>query len=57
MRALSRMIVRNLAQLPVLDEKDRVVGVVTKGDIFYALFKQHFAKKRGKKSKKAQAAH
>lgn len=39
MRALSRMIVRNFDQLPVLSESDKVVGMVTKGDIFYALFR------------------
>lgn len=42
MRALSRMISRRLNQLPVLSPKDdRVVGMVTKGDIFRALFKKH----------------
>lgn len=42
MRALSRMIARRLNQLPVLSRKDdRVVGMVTKGDIFRALFKKH----------------
>ncbi|MBI4065443.1 CBS domain-containing protein [Candidatus Gottesmanbacteria bacterium] len=39
MRALSRMIVRNFNQLPVLSDTDKVVGMVTKGDIFYALFR------------------
>lgn len=42
MRALSRMIARRLNQLPVLSRRDdRVVGMVTKGDIFRALFKKH----------------
>lgn len=42
MRALSRMIARRLNQLPVLSRKnDMVVGMVTKGDIFRALFKKH----------------
>lgn len=45
MRALSRMIARRVNQLPVLDDEDRVVGMVTKGDIFYALFKKHSKKK------------
>ncbi len=40
MRALSRMMARRVSQLPVLDERDRVVGMITKGDIFYALFKR-----------------
>lgn len=61
MRALSRMIVRSLNQLPVLSENDEVIGVVTKSDIFYALFKKSIqnatsaAKKIPvKKSKKAK---
>lgn len=45
MRALSRMIARRVNQLPVLDDEDRVIGMVTKGDIFYALFKKHGKKK------------
>ncbi len=44
MRALSRMIVRSLNQLPVLSENDEVIGMVTKGDIFYALFKNQYKK-------------
>jgi CBS domain-containing protein len=39
MRALSRMIVHHVDQLPVLSENDQVIGILTKGDIFYALFK------------------
>ncbi len=45
MRALSRMIVRRVNQLPVLNEKDSVIGIVTKGDIFLALFQKNFKKK------------
>ncbi|OGG13110.1 hypothetical protein A2875_00200 [Candidatus Gottesmanbacteria bacterium RIFCSPHIGHO2_01_FULL_46_14] len=41
MRALSRMIVRNFNQLPVVSDDDRLVGMVTKGDIFSALFRAH----------------
>lgn len=42
MRALSRMVARRINQLPVLSRKnDTVVGMVTKGDIFRALFKKH----------------
>jgi CBS domain-containing protein len=52
MRALSRMIARRVSQLPVLDRNNRVVGVITKGDIFYALFKRQL---KGKKEK-AKAA-
>lgn len=45
MRALSRMIARRLNQLPVLSRKDEtVVGMVTKGDIFRALFQKHLTK-------------
>ena len=43
MRALSRMIVRDVAQLPVVDDDDSLVGLVSKGDIFYALFRRNFA--------------
>ena len=48
MRALSRMIVRRVNQLPVLNEKDVVIGIVTKGDIFTSLFRKNFkdAKKK-----------
>lgn len=42
MRALSRMIVRHVDQLPVLNDDDEVVGVITKGDIFYSLFRKNF---------------
>lgn len=42
MRALSRMVARRINQLPVLSRKnDTVVGIVTKGDIFRALFTRH----------------
>lgn len=41
MRALSRMIVRRVNQLPVLNARNNVVGMVTKGDVFYALFRKH----------------
>ena len=46
MRALSRMIVRHVDQLPVLNDEDEVVGVITKGDIFI----RFSAKFRGKQS-------
>lgn len=41
MRALSRMIVRRLNQLPVLNDRDILVGIVTKGDIFASVFKKN----------------
>ena len=52
MRALSRMIVRRVNQLPVVDEENHVVGMVTKGDIFYALFKREAKKTADAKSAK-----
>lgn len=42
MRALSRMILRRVNQLPVLNQKDVVIGMVTKGDIFLSLFQKNF---------------
>lgn len=45
MRALSRMFVRNFNQLPVVSDDDRLVGMVTKGDIFYALFRTRISGK------------
>ncbi|MFC1647207.1 HPP family protein [Patescibacteria group bacterium] len=51
MRALSRMIARRVNQLPVVDEDDKVVGIVTKGDIFYMLFTKRMATKAKKKKK------
>ena len=45
MRALSRMIVRHVDQLPVLNDDDEVLGVITKGDIFYSLFQRNFPSK------------
>lgn len=50
MRALSRMILRSVNQLPVLSEKDEVVGMVTKGDIFYSLFRK--SRKKNEKKRK-----
>ena len=46
MRALSRMIVRHVDQLPILDDDDKVVGIITKGDIFYSLFQKNYEKKK-----------
>lgn len=51
MRALSRMIVRHVDQLPILNDDDEVVGVVTKGDIFYSLFRKNSGKKGAVKVK------
>lgn len=40
MRALSRMMVQKVRQLPVLDEDDLVVGMISKADIFKGLFRR-----------------
>lgn len=52
MRALSRMIVRRVNQLPVLSDGGIVVGIVTKGDIFNALFQKHLQKDGRRKKKR-----
>lgn len=52
MRALSRMIVRRVNQLPVLSDGGIVVGMVTKGDIFNALFQKHLQKDGRRKKKR-----
>jgi CBS domain-containing membrane protein len=52
MRALSRMIVRRVNQIPVLSHEDKVVGMITKGDIFYALFQTHLKDKESKEQPK-----
>lgn len=41
MRALARMIARRVDQLPVLDDKDTLVGVVSKKDVFNTLYRTH----------------
>ncbi|MBI4058603.1 CBS domain-containing protein [Candidatus Gottesmanbacteria bacterium] len=38
MRALSRMIVHKVRQLPVINDESKVIGIISKGDIFDALF-------------------
>lgn len=48
MRALSRMIVRKVRQLPVVSEDNVLVGMITKGDIFDILFKKHLVRLRSK---------
>lgn len=40
MRALSRMIVHGVRQLPVLDDENVIIGIVSKGDILKALFQR-----------------
>jgi len=41
LRALSKMMVRRVRQLPVITRKKEVIGVITKGDIFDSLFKKY----------------
>lgn len=41
LRALSRMIVRNVRQLPVITDEGKLVGLISKGDVFDSLFRQH----------------
>lgn len=38
MRALARMMAHRVNQLPVLSEDNRVIGMITKSDIFYSLY-------------------
>ena len=40
MRALSRMIIRKVRQLPVVDDDGRIIGMISKGDIFKGLFRE-----------------
>lgn len=51
LRALSRMITRHVNQLPVLSSEEKVIGMVTKGDIFRALFEKNLKKVLKKPSK------
>lgn len=51
MRALSRMIIRQVRQLPVLDDDNRVIGMISKGDIFDNLFKLGRTKTKNKRSR------
>lgn len=44
MRALSRMIVHRINQLPVISEKNVLIGIITKGDIFNSVFKKNISR-------------
>jgi CBS domain-containing protein len=46
MRALSKMILRRIRQLPVIEKEsgNKLVGLISKGDIFDALFNKHLRK-------------
>jgi len=46
MRALSRMIIHHINQMPVVTEDGKLIGMVTKGDIFYSLFKKNIRRKK-----------
>ncbi len=39
MQALARMIAHHIDQLPVVTDKGKLVSMITKADIFYALYK------------------
>lgn len=41
MRALARMLARRVDQLPVLDDKNKVIGMLRKKDIFNLLYKKN----------------
>jgi CBS-domain-containing membrane protein len=43
MRALSQMITHHVNQLPVVTKDNKLIGIVSKGDIFYALFKNRLS--------------
>ena len=45
MRALSRMIVHRIHQMPVVGANGKLAGMVTKGDIFISLMKKSSRKK------------
>ncbi len=41
MRALGRMIAHRVNQLPVVDDENHVLGIITKGKIFAGLYQYH----------------
>jgi CBS domain-containing membrane protein len=59
MRALSRMIVRRINQLPVVTPDEVLVGMITKGDIFYSVFKKYMKRhpKEVRKEKSPKMKH
>jgi CBS-domain-containing membrane protein len=40
MKALSKMMVKQVRSLPVLDDDNKLIGMISKGDIFDTLFKK-----------------
>jgi CBS-domain-containing membrane protein len=53
MRALSRMIAQHVDQLPVLTEDNKVVGIITKGDVFKGIFANKIKPIKLRKASKA----
>lgn len=51
LRALSRMILRSVHQLPVISENNEVIGVISKSDIFDILFAKRLRGKFKAKNK------
>lgn len=41
MRVLGRMIAHSVNQLPVVDDENHVIGIITKGAVFDALYRYH----------------
>jgi CBS-domain-containing membrane protein len=40
-KALSRMLMLQVRQLPVIDDKNKIVGLISKGDIFDHIFRDY----------------
>lgn len=57
LRALSRMLVHKVHQLPVVTEENILIGVVTKGDIFDSLFKKHLSLRGFSRNKLSSLRH
>lgn len=51
LKALSKMIIRQVHQLPVIDKKRKLVGIISKGDIFDYLFEKYLHLSPGSKKK------
>lgn len=46
LKAASLMIRKKVRRLPVVDDQERVVGIVTQGDVHLAVFERQFADQR-----------
>lgn len=42
LKALSTMIIRRVRQLPVIDKENKLLGMISKGDVFDHLFESYF---------------